>query len=223
MKARIQRHDLLRIDPTHWQQMLCLRPQLCADARIASWAENRWPVMVRRYLPTDKPHQIPVAISLPPTPLKSGLALQLAPDQIGTHVPAVSIRSGIVSAPDFWARTLHTLIEIGECFDTEPVLFGSLLWQTLTGAIYLNERSDLDLIWPVSRYSQALGLGRAIAACADSSPMRIDGEFVLPDGAAVNWREFLNAPEVMVKTLHRIECRAVHSLFVDTSARATSA
>lgn len=223
MSLSVRRHDLLRIDPASWQQMLCLRPQLAADERIARWADNGWPVMVRRYLSTDRPNQVPVAISLPPAPFKAGAALQFAAHQIGARLPALSLRRGLCSAPHGWAGTLRTLLDIGECFDSEAALFGSLLWQTLTGARYINERSDLDLLWPVSRHAQALGLGRAIAACADSSPMRIDGEFILPDGAAVNWREFLNASEVMVKTLHRVECRAVRSLFGDTSGTAAIA
>jgi phosphoribosyl-dephospho-CoA transferase len=215
----LRRHDLLCIDPASWEQALRVRPDLSADPMIASWADNGWPVIVRRFLPTDSANQIPVAISLPPmSPLprlraKRGATLQFAADQITSRVPAVSLRDGIIHAPGSWAGALQTLIEIGECYDSEPALFGSLLWQTLTGATYLNESSDLDLTWQVTRYSQAVALARAIAACADSSPMRIDGELVLPDGAAVNWRECHNTQEVMVKTLHRVECRTAQSLF----------
>jgi len=213
MMVRLRRHDLLCIDPASWEQALRLRPQLSADPMIARWADNGWPVIVRRYLPTDSANQIPVAISLPPMPVKSGAALQFAAGQIKSRVPAVSLRSDITRVPRSWTGTLQTLLDIGECYESEPALFGSALWQTLTGATYLSESSDLDLTWQVTRYSQAVALGRAIAACADSSPMRIDGEFVLPDGAAVNWREFHTAPEVMVKTLHRVECRSAQSLF----------
>jgi phosphoribosyl-dephospho-CoA transferase len=47
-----------------------------------------------------------------------------------------------------------------------------------------------------------------------TSPVRLDGEFILRDGGAANWRELhAEAAEVLVKTLHRVEIRPAAELF----------
>jgi len=214
MRPVLQRHDLLRIEPSAWAHALQTRSDLSSQPMIAAWAERGWPVIVRRYLPIDVPECVPVAISLPPTPNKSGAALQLLPTDAVARLPPVPIRAGLDCAPSGWILVLQQLIEIGSRYDSEAQLFGSVLWQHLTGMNYLRETSDLDLIWPVRDHAHAQSLARAITQCEADAPMRIDGEFVLPDGTAVNWRELQqDAQEIIVKTLHRIECRSARNLF----------
>jgi phosphoribosyl-dephospho-CoA transferase len=209
----LQRHQLLRVRPDGWQRALGLHPEIAAREHVADWVSRGWPVMVRRYLPADQPELIPVAISLPPSSARSGIALQLLPQDIGQRLPAVSLRECVELAPAAWTETLKSLLELGERLNAPPAVFGSLLWQKLTGLSYLHERSDLDLIWRVTQSQQGLALARAMAAIAAHSPMAIDGEFLLPDGAGVQWREFLDgAQEVIVKTLHRAESRAFETL-----------
>ena len=58
-------------------------------------------------------------------------------------------------------------------------------------------------------------VARGLAAIAADAPMRLDGEIVLPDGFAVNWRELHGAgpdASVLAKGLDRLELRPAAAL-----------
>jgi phosphoribosyl-dephospho-CoA transferase len=66
---------------------------------------------------------------------------------------------------------------------------------------YLTDGSDLDLLLPLPRGADLVRLTSGLAAIEATAPMRLDGEFVRHDSAAVNWRELHSgAREVLVKT-----------------------
>jgi phosphoribosyl-dephospho-CoA transferase len=209
-----QRHDLVRVDPLAWRRALMGSPAW-ADDRVASWADRGWPVVVRRYALHEPRSLIPVAISLPADPRNIGVALQLQPEALLERVTALRLDSAQSCAPRSWQRALAALKQIGDQFDSQPILFGSLLWQRLTGMSYLKQRSDLDLLWRVANRAHALGLAEAIASCEAISPMRIDGELMLPDQSAVHWREYQQqrGEEVLTKSMRGVQSRAWHSLF----------
>ena len=209
----LQRHDLLRVDPAGWQQALAHLAPIAARPHVREWACRGWPVIVRRYAPGEAPDLIPVAISLPAPARRPGVALALPLSCIVERLPAVAVSACCSQAPAAWRDTLQSLLAIGERCGSAPAVFGSLMWQTLTGLSYLHERSDVDLLWRVTRREQARELVHAIASCARNSPMRIDGELLLPDGAGIQWREWDSAGEVIVRTLHRAESRAADQLF----------
>ena len=72
----------------------------------------------------------------------------------------------------------------------------------LTGLRYLAETSDLDVFWQVSDAEVAAGIAAALPAIDAGAPMRLDGEFVLPGGAAIQWREWVSgASELLAKTV----------------------
>jgi phosphoribosyl-dephospho-CoA transferase len=97
-------------------------------------------------------------------------------------------------------------------------VFGALLWQHTTGLPYLSPRSDLDLIWSISDERTALSLVERLLRLDAVSPVRIDGELELPDGAGVNWRELAQSradlsDELLVKTMDGVEMRTRSALF----------
>lgn len=209
-----QRHDLLRIDPLGWRRALALRSDLAAVEVLSGWADKGWPVMVRRYLASDTSDRIPVAVSLPCTAGRAGVALQVRHEDVVARVAPTSLSEAAAHAPPGWKSLLRQLAAIAEGFGSAHAVFGSLLWQRLTGMSYLHARSDLDVIWRVAHPAQALQLAAAIDACAAHSPMPIDGEFILPGGGAVNWREFhARGPDVLVKTLRGVDIVARQQLF----------
>ena len=80
-------------------------------------------------------------------------------------------------------------------------MFGSLAWRSLTGLNYLTDSSDLDVLLDVHRDTDLYSLAAGVAAIDAAAPMRLDGEFVRDDGAAVNWREIhTGVPDILVKT-----------------------
>jgi phosphoribosyl-dephospho-CoA transferase len=209
-----QRHDLLRIDPRGWRRALSLRPDLACVELLSGWADQGWPVMVRRYLASDTSDRIPVAVSLPRAAGKAGMALQVSQQDVLECLAPTSLSDAAAHAPSGWRSVLQQLVAIATRFGSAHAVFGSLLWQRLTGMTYLHAGSDLDLIWRVADSAQAVQLAAAIDACAAHSPMPIDGEFILPSGGAVNWREFHSRrQEVLVKTLRGVDIVARQQLF----------
>ena len=78
-------------------------------------------------------------------------------------------------------------------------VYGSLAWEYRCGTAYVRADSDVDLLFdgqaapplePVLSFAQALS--------NDASAPRLDGELILPGGAAVAWREFARRPEELL-------------------------
>lgn len=212
---RLRRHDLLRLSPAGWQSALahCRAPALRPWVR--EWASHDWPVIVRRYAPDDVSERIPVAIPLSPGAGKPGAALQVDAREILQVLPPVTVSACVAAAPVTWQASLRLLQQLADQYKSDVAVFGSLLWQTMTGLTYLNADSDLDLLWRVARPEQARELAAAIARFASQASLRIDGEFLLPDGGGVQWREWLDgADEVIVKTLRGAQSREFEGLFL---------
>jgi phosphoribosyl-dephospho-CoA transferase len=228
MNRRLHRHMLLRVDPFCWSRVLARSPGVPAGSAapwLQSWSARGWPVMVRRYLPAESTDVIPAAVSLPPQSRGSGFALRVLEEEIAATVPALALAAAEGAAPTSWLSTIRVLAAAGARCGSEPAVYGSLLWQWLTGLPYLTPRSDLDLCWPVDNEPQARSLTAELSRIAQDSPMRIDGELLLPDGAAVAWREYARCAlsaddqELLVKTMHTVSARTCRSLF----ARAVAA
>jgi phosphoribosyl-dephospho-CoA transferase len=81
-------------------------------------------------------------------------------------------------------------------------VFGSWMWQTLTGGSYVNETSDLDVLVDVA---DAAGADRAadfLRRKARESPFKLDGELSFPGLGEIHWRDYLNdGPMILVKSL----------------------
>jgi phosphoribosyl-dephospho-CoA transferase len=218
MKACWKRHDLLTVHPHRW-------PAWPGSAHwLSLWAARGWPLMVRRYRCGEPRGRIPVAIALPPrgaggrTP---GPLLSVHADDVRAYLPALSPGAALPVAPAAWHEVLRALARLGARHDSSPTLFGSLLWAAMTGLPYLTARSDLDLLWPIRTARQASSLAHDIALLEAAGNVRIDGEFVLPDGAALAWREWPGAGgDVLVKTLYGVEQRRREALFDVAPARA---
>ena len=91
--------------------------------------------------------------------------------------------------------------------------------KALTGLAYLSDQSDLDCLWAPPA-AQRRALLDALRTIADTAPMHLDGEIVLEDGGAVNWRELDRArldpaAEVIVKSVDGLSLRRAALLLDD--------
>lgn len=83
-------------------------------------------------------------------------------------------------------------------------VFGSWMWQTLTGEAHVGPASDLDILVDVSGRDEADRAVGFLRSASQGSPCRIDGELAFPAGD-VSWREYAGtAPEVLLKSLDAI-------------------
>jgi phosphoribosyl-dephospho-CoA transferase len=211
----LRRHDLLLVETDAWPRALERTAGIPARPDLRGWASRGWPVMVRRYQPGEAADLIPVAIALPrEAGKKPGVTLQLRAAEVRERLKPVALADCVDVAPPAWRESLQCVLDLGSRLRVLPSVFGSLLWQRMTGLTYLHEGSDLDLLWQVTRAGQARSLACSIEQCVAGGTLRIDGEFVLPDGAGVHWREWLDGgDEVIVKTLHGAHSRARSQLF----------
>ena len=209
-----RRHDLLRVEPRAWSGVLAAHPRLAALPPVARWAACGWPLIVRRHLPGDDPGLIPAGLPLPPASGKRRVAVQLCPEDVRERLPPVTLRGVREETPLSWRGTVEALLELADETGVEPRVFGSLLWQRLTGLAYLSAGSDLDLLWPVADPETAARLVRGLAGIERNSPVRCDGEMLLPDGGGVQWREWQGSPtEVLVKTAAGVRLCATRDVF----------
>jgi phosphoribosyl-dephospho-CoA transferase len=214
----LRRHDLLRADPAAWDAMLRRHPGIADLPLVADWARLDRPVIVRRRMVGDFADSVPAALPLPPCHGKRRLAFSFSSDAAITGLPPVLLRDAARTGPAEWRAVIAALLDFGGAIKVMPRVFGALLWQYTTGLPYLSAQSDLDLLWPISDERTALSLVEKLLRLDAESPVRLDGELELPDGAGVNWRELAQnrvdpSDELLVKTMEGVEVRTRAALF----------
>jgi phosphoribosyl-dephospho-CoA transferase len=214
----LRRHDLLRPDSTAWDAMLRRQPGFVDLPLVAEWAQLDWPVIVRRRMVGDFADSVPAALPLPPYLGKRRLALSFSSGEAVTALPPVLLCHAAQTAPAEWQPVIGALLDLGDAVGTAPRVFGALLWQHTTGLPYLSARSDLDLLWSISEKRTAFSLVERLLRLDAESPVRLDGELELPDGAGVNWRELAQSrpfqgDDLLVKTMDGVEVRTRAALF----------
>jgi phosphoribosyl-dephospho-CoA transferase len=187
------RHDLVHVAPDAWASALAHFPSLAGVTLLRRWADRGWPVIVRRRSEGDDPAFVPVGVPLPPAAGKRRIAFIVPPDGIVHRSSPPLLRAAARVADPGWRSTISSLLALGARNGVVPSAFGSLLWEHVTGLIYLSPHSDLDVLWPVPAGFDVLSLVSSIAEIQRDAPLRIDAEVIFPDGSGVNWRELWNA------------------------------
>ena len=121
-----------------------------------------------------------------------------------TPPPALAeIASAAASAPQADALARLT----GEAADAglAPRVFGSWMWQTLTGDAHVRDASDLDVLVEVSSAAQADAAAALLERLSPAVPFRIDGELSIPGVGEVLWREYRwGGDELMLKSVDTV-------------------
>jgi len=181
--------------------MMVARRDLAAEPLVARWAEEGWPTIRRRAVPGEAAGTA-LGMPLPPFAGKKRLAFLVKVDDVASVARPPLLSDARGSAPAAWRPTLDRLAELAIRHLVEARVFGSLAWQTLTGIDYVTVHSDLDLLLDIDRDTDLDRLTADIAAIEADAPMRLDGELMRDDGAAVNWRELhAGTNDVLVKRL----------------------
>ena len=74
-------------------------------------------------------------------------------------------------------------------------VFGSVAWEKISGQIYRNEKSDLDILCDVRTLQDLRFVTNVFAAAECELPFRIDGELRFPNDDCANWLEIVSALE----------------------------
>ena len=84
----------------------------------------------------------------------------------------------------------------------EPRVYGSWMWQALTGDTHVRGASDLDVLIDVATPAAADAAAAWPDDAAGRLPFALDGELSIADRGEVHWREYRSdAAELMVKSV----------------------
>lgn len=198
------RHDLVFVSPEGWRTMLDVRDDLATDTLVARWPKMRWPTIRRRALPCEA-NGLALGLPLPPSAGKKRISLLVDNEHVVSVVRPPLLRQARAYAPRNWWPTLDRLDALALRHAVDARVFGSLAWQSLTGLDYVTTRSDLDVLFEFRTETDIDRLVADVAAIETDAPMRLDGELMGADGAAVNWREFHGgASELLVKSIDSV-------------------
>ena len=146
-----------------------------------------------------------LGLPLPPSAGKKRVSFVVDIDHVVSVARPPSLRQARAYAPRNWWPTLDRLDELALRHSVDARVFGSLAWQALTGLDYVTGRSDLDVLFEFRRETDIDRFVADVAAIETGAPMRLDGELMDADGAAVNWREFHGgAGELLVKRIESV-------------------
>lgn len=144
-------------------------------------------------------------------------------ERVGFTVPMPCLR--VISPPpslaevmrcsrDGWKRALGLLIE-QDPFFSDIRVYGSHMWELLTGIAYVREASDIDLAMPVRSLEEILRIGLSLNAWEEATGFTADGEFVFPGGSAAAWRECVPPPRgsLLLKSVSSVRLCEPDDLF----------
>lgn len=186
--APLQRHQLVRLKPASWSELLHARDDLAGEALLQGWVDCGWPLIARRPLPGEAGGYA-LGLPLPPSAGKRRIAVNVRREDIDTVSSLPRLLETIHSAPASWENTIYRLNALAERRAIEARVFGSLAWQWLTGLRYLAPGSDLDIVWTLPQREHINAFLAELAEIETQAPVRLDGELIRVDGAGVNWRE----------------------------------
>jgi len=133
---------------------------------------------------------------------------RVAAQSAATHVlrveapPAlgeVARRAGTAPQADALARLAD------DASGLAPRVFGSWMWQTVTGDAHVRDGSDLDILVEVASAEQAHAAAAVLERLSRGLPFRLDGELSIAGVGEVMWREYRgDGAEVLVKSVDAV-------------------
>lgn len=188
----MRRHDLVYLRPGAgfaWSGPPPASPVV--RAAVAAWIAVGRPLVAARQ-PADGQGLL-LGLALPLAQARQRVALRVEAGEVAEIRPPLSLAACLVSQPVAVREVLLTLERALRQAGIGLGAYGSLAWEALSGEAYRHAESDIDLISDVADRAQ---LETALALFADAAaalPCRLDGEFRLPGGAAIAWRELAAA------------------------------
>ena len=103
------------------------------------------------------------------------------------------------------AASFARLADTSASAGLELRVYGSWMWQTLTGEAHVRATSDLDLLVDVADHRRARDVADFFACLEPELSFKLDGEFSFAGVGEVQWREFLqDRPDVVLKTVDTV-------------------
>lgn len=212
------RHNRIWLSSQGWQHA-CAAVDAVHLSDLQRWAENDWPLVVRRSDVGHEVETIAVGLALPPAAhggKKIRIPLSVHPTDIARHEAPLLFANVASALPVVWLPAFTALSHELITAQLEFRLYGSLALQAMTGLPYLTATSDIDVLFYPSTHAQLQQGLHLLTKYAQSLPL--DGEIVFPSGHAVAWKEWAEAVKspdkvkVMVKSMRTVSLLDVSTL-----------
>lgn len=194
--AMYSRHDLVWLTPAGWADTLASTP--AHSGVLSRWRDAGWPLITTRQTPGTQSDTVCLGLAAPPQGgQKLRIALCVKKSGIESIKSPLPLRDAVAGAPASWRHALTALRDRLHGIDVR--VFGSMAMQIMTGETYLNTGSDIDLLLVPNSEVQLRGVVTLLDTYTAVLPL--DGEIVFPGGAAVSWKEWLQASAVGARVL----------------------
>ncbi len=192
MMKTLKRHSLVWLDPD--LDLASCITDLSHVAATRGWIANGLPLVVARQpqkLDGSVTH-VAVGLTLPPPAIRQRVFLHVPIASILIQNDPLLLSQAYNSVERRCQELIQHIITICEQTNVSPCVYGSALWQTISGNEYMTESSDLDVLFVCNETSNMHLLFDLLQACERSKP-RLDGELFAPSGWAAAWREVTSA------------------------------
>lgn len=212
-----RRHDLVWIDPDLDASFILSE---AADVEpIRNWIQQSWPLVVARQpdAATLEAGHMLLGITLPSSPARKRIALRVPQAAIISYSRPLLLKDAIDYAPQTWRDHLLAVSEIGASTSVVTSVYGSLSAQAFTRQNYLDDASDVDVLFECSKDTPLQKLLEELASLSAHN-LRIDGEILTTSGWAVAWKELAAAmgsaapDKVLAKSYHEIRMLTLDQL-----------
>lgn len=134
------------------------------------------------------------------------VAARIAPSQIVRVARPPGLRE-IAECPaaDTCRNSISKLLVAATREGVDIRVYGSWMWQALTGERHVHEQSDLDVLIDVASAKEADRAAAFLEEEETGGVLRIDGELSFARHGEVNWREYLQGkPEILLKAVDHL-------------------
>ena len=195
----LRRHALVWLKQSPWPERECDR------CEVDRWHGQERPFVVCRQ--RGEQDRLSLGFCLASTESRIGKPHRFAVQALREHIlrvenppPLVEVaRCGVSAAQaDPLGKLAQETLDAG----LDVRVFGSWMWQMLTGDPYVNASSDLDLLITVATKAEANRTVALLQGAAVEILFPLDGELSFPASGEVQWREYCgDAPMILLKSL----------------------
>lgn len=181
---RLRRHDWAFVRP----EAVCV---VEADPEARGWVEA-WRAQGRPLVITRQPRaplHVALGAVLPRALGARRVACRVAGDALLRTRGPITVAEAAPRLPEREAVVLRELAATLAGCGARLGIYGSTAWDALAGGGYRHAQSDIDMICDVASSADVAPCVEALAHAASRSPVTLDGEIRIGDGAAVAWRE----------------------------------
>ncbi len=217
------RHELVWLDARGWQKII---DTAAAEHQPALRGWQDFPLVVRRTDDGIDDDKVCLGLPFPPdarTGHKLRHALTADRTDIAKRTLPLPLAEVIATAPAHWRSQLQMLAQDALALNVSLRVYGSLALQALTGHAYVRPQSDIDILLRIEQ-PQQLQAGLDLLQ-QHSQYLPLDGELMLPSGAAVSWKEWRNAQasaagtRVLVKEMQTVRLTTIAALLTTEFAQ----